>query len=65
MRASLSSTIPFKSKSPIRIRANIAATFFSVFIVTVQSPIPEHSVPDQPVNAESGFGMAVRVTNSF
>src|SRR5437016_3870002 len=40
---------------------NSAVTDVSAFIVTVQAPVPEQA-PDQPVNCESGSGVAVRFT---
>ncbi len=41
---------------------NVAVTFVSAFMVTVQVPVPEQPPPLQPANAEPAAGWAVSVT---
>jgi hypothetical protein len=41
--------------------SNVAVTFFAASIVSVQVPVPAQS-PDQPVNTDVLFGVAVSVS---
>ncbi|PTL80387.1 hypothetical protein DAT35_27450 [Vitiosangium sp. GDMCC 1.1324] len=43
-------------------RVKVAVTFLSALRARVQVPVPEQSLPDQPVKVEVSFGVAVSVT---
>jgi hypothetical protein len=40
----------------------VAPTALEALIVTVQLPVPEHSLPDQPVKVEPAAALAASVT---
>ena len=45
------------------LRVNVAVTFLSWVMETVQVPVPEHPSPDQPVKVEPAKAEAVKVTD--
>jgi hypothetical protein len=66
--AGLLVTVPRPSPDFVTVRVNVlgaaklAVTVWSVFMTTIQEPVPLQPPPLQPVNVEPAAGAAVRVT---
>jgi hypothetical protein len=47
------------------VAVNVAVVVWSVAMVTVHTPVPEHPAPDHPENVEPDAGVATRSTTVF